>query len=137
MKKFAVLVNMFKALSPYTKSIIEENSNEGIPLQRPLFLHYENDCKSYSISYEYLYGRDLLVAPVVASGVDTWEVYLPPDTWIHLFDGKVYNGKDTIEVDSPLGRPPVFYRAGTKWKDIFNRVAAIANDNINTLKGEL
>ena len=44
---------------------------------RPLFLHYPDDPKAYEQYYEYMFGDDLLVAPVLEPGVDTWEVYLP------------------------------------------------------------
>ena len=74
----AVLVDMFKQLKEYTRELQEQNSNEGVPLQRPLLLHYEDDPQSQLIQYQYLYGPDLLVAPVVDPEVSVWNVYFPP-----------------------------------------------------------
>ena len=84
---FARLVSMFVALREYTRSLISENSNTGAPLQRPLFLHYPADPVCYDIQYQYMYGPDLIVAPVLLEGVEKWRVYLPgSETWISLYD---------------------------------------------------
>ena len=80
-----------------------------MPVQRPLFVHYPEDEEAYNLQTEYLFGRDLLVAPVLEEGVDTWEVYLPDDRWIHLWSGEAYSGGQ-IRVPAPMGQPPVFYR---------------------------
>ena len=44
---------------------------------RPLFLHYEDDAHTYTLKYQYLFGRDLLVAPVYEEGRSDWTLYLP------------------------------------------------------------
>jgi hypothetical protein len=62
---FGRLTRMYVMLSNYTKSIVKENAETGVPVMRPLFLHYESDPESYEHPYEFLYGRDLLVAPVL------------------------------------------------------------------------
>ena len=67
-----------------------------------------------------MYGDDLLVAPVLIPGVESWEVYLPgPETWVHLWSDEVLEGPLIYEVSSPLGKPPVFYRESSEWKDLF------------------
>lgn len=137
MKKFAILVNMFKELSEYTKYLMQENTDYGLPLQRPLFLHYEDDRKSYDISYQYLYGSDLLVAPVLKPGRDKRQVYLPPDKWVHLFTGVTYTGGESVEVPAPIGMPPVFYREQSIWKHTFRQVANIARNGLQNVKQEL
>ena len=87
-------------------------------------MHYENDEKTYDIKYEYLYGRDILVAPVYEPGKTKWTVYLPEDKWIHLWTGKEYNGGD-IEVEVPLGRPAVFYRKESEYVELFKKIGEI------------
>ena len=57
MQRFAKIVDMFKVLAPYTKSLIQENSESGLPLQRPLFLQYEADPKTWNMPYQYMYGK--------------------------------------------------------------------------------
>ena len=65
--QFARLTQIHLALVNYTRDAVYQNSIEGIPVMRPLFLHYENDpgCFTERAYYQYLYGRELLVAPVV------------------------------------------------------------------------
>ncbi|XP_038075408.1 sulfoquinovosidase-like isoform X2 [Patiria miniata] len=130
-RAFARHTRIFHALSEYTQAVIHENAETGIPTQRPLFMHYANDEKSYSIKYEYLYGRDLLVSPVYHEGVDTWSVYLPPDDWVFLWDGKEYVG-GTVTVAAPLGKIPVFYRKGSPWTSVFQKLhnLGVADDPI-------
>ena len=126
MKFFAKFVEMFRILAPYTKSLMDENTSSGIPLQRPLFLHYEHDPKTWNIAYQYMYGADLLVAPVLQPAQTTWAAYLPEgDDWVHLFHDVTYKGGQSVTVLAPVGSPPVFYRDGTKWKELFQQVAAV------------
>lgn len=120
----ARMTEVFTKLAPYTKEAVKENAQKGTPVMRPLFMHYENDKKSYEIKYEYLYGRDLLVAPVCEEGKTSWKAYLPEDEWIHLWTGDEYRGGD-VEVKSELGYPPVFYRKGSKFKELFKAIEAI------------
>jgi alpha-glucosidase len=50
----------------------------------------------------------------------TWEVYLPPDDWRHLWNPeKVHRGGGFIIVEAPIGKPPVFYRDKSSWKPLF------------------
>ena len=121
---FAKMSKVYTTLAPYTKDIVKENSNKGIPVQRPLFMHYEHDEKTYSIKYEYLYGRDILVAPVYESGKTKWNVYLPEDKWVHLWTGKEYNGGN-IEIEVPLGMPAVFYRKESEYVELFKKIGEI------------
>lgn len=121
MQDFAVLVNMFRSLADYTTALMLEHSATGLPLQRPLFLHYPEDAPAYAVDRQYLYGEHLLVAPVTRPDSATWRVYLPPDQWVHLFSGQKYTGGHYVEVAAPLGTPPVFYREHVeqKWLNVF------------------
>lgn len=83
---------------------------------------YECNHSVYLLSIE----LDLLVSPVFEEGSRIKSVYLPPDNWVHLWSGKAWHlrgdsGK-MIHVDAPLGRPPVFYREESEWKEVFLRV---------------
>jgi sulfoquinovosidase len=115
---FARMTDIYVKLAPYTKKIVKENAEKGIPVQRPLFMHYENDEIAYDIQYQYLYGRDLLVAPVYEEAATHWKVYLPEDEWVHLWTGQEYQG-GYAEVHAPVGEPPVFYRKNSSDKDLF------------------
>jgi alpha-glucosidase len=124
MEHLARMTQIFATLAPYTKELVKQNAEKGIPVQRPLFMHYESDEKSYDIQYQYLYGKDLLVAPVHQEAQQTWNVYLPEDEWIHLWTGKEYRGGE-VEVDVPLGYPAVFYRKQSEYVELFREIAKI------------
>ena len=75
--QFGRLTRIYKSLSPYIKEAVAQNTNEHIPVMRPLFLQYPDDPIAYDQAYEYMFGDDLLVAPVLQPGVDHWTAYLP------------------------------------------------------------
>ncbi len=106
-------------LKPYIIHLFKEGSEKGLPVQRPIFLHYEEDLIAYHLQYEYLFGADVLVKPVIQKAITEQEVYLPNDEWIHLWSGNGYSGNKTVKVSCPIGQPPVFYRSKSKFKDIF------------------
>ncbi len=120
----ARMTKIYKKLNKYIKAAVKENAEKGIPVQRPLFMHYEADKKCYDLKYQYLFGRDLLVAPVYQEAKKEWEVYLPEDNWIHLWSGKEFSGGE-IKVEAPLGQPPVFYRKDSKYRELFEEAADI------------
>lgn len=121
MKQLSRLTKIYVELAPYTKALVRENSEKGIPVQRPLFLHYENDEEAYEIQYEYLLGEDLLVSPVYEADKKDWEVYLPKDKWVHLWTGEEYTGGKII-ISAELGYPPVFYRKNSNYTKIFKTI---------------
>ena len=121
---YSRMSKVYVSLKPYLKECVKENAGSGIPVMRPLFMHYEGDTKLMDMKQEFLLGRDLLVAPVLKPRRKTWKVYLPRDKWVHLWTGKEYEGGD-ISINAPLGYPPVFYRKGTSYTDLFKKIALI------------
>jgi len=110
---FARMTRIYVALAPYVRRLGEQAAKHGLPLQRPLFLHFEDDRQTYAIQDQYLYGEDLLVAPVHEAGRDKWSPYLPAGArWIHMWSGRAFDGGERVEVAAPLGQPPVFVRQG-------------------------
>ncbi|MFG5940079.1 alpha-glucosidase, partial [Salmonella enterica subsp. enterica serovar Weltevreden] len=97
---------------------VAQNAAAGLPVMRPLFLHYENDAATYTLKYQYLLGQDLLVAPVHEQGRCDWTLYLPEDHWVNIWTGEVHQGGE-ITVYAPIGKPPVFYRAKSEWASLF------------------
>jgi alpha-glucosidase len=109
---FARMTRIYVALAPYVRRLSDEASQRGLPLQRPMFLHFEDDRATYAIHDQYLYGEDLLVAPVHEAGRDDWTPYLPAGArWVHLWSGDTFDGGQRVTVAAPLGEPPVFVRA--------------------------
>ncbi len=98
-------------LIPYIYSLYYENYLYGTPIMRPLFLHYPEDEKAYTIQDEYLFGEHLLIAPVLDGQVAKRTVYLPEGTWYDPDYGYEYTGGEH-EVYAPQNRIPVFVKAG-------------------------
>jgi alpha-glucosidase len=117
---FARMTQVYVHLVPYLKSLVTEASTRGTPVQRPLFLHFEDDSRTYAIQDAYLYGSDLLVAPVWQAGRTEWATYLPKGAeWIHVWSGETLSGGQDVTVQAPIGQPPVFYRARSKFAELF------------------
>lgn len=121
-KHLAKMTAIHVALKPYIDDLMDEAVTKGLPLQRPLFMHYERDKKVYDIQYAYLFGKDILVAPVYEPNKTEWSVYLPEDDWIHFWTGSDYKGGDHV-IDAPIGFPPVFYRKKSQYAQLFKMVA--------------
>src|SRR4029077_15326978 len=64
-------------LLPYTYTLAWQAHTDGLPLMRPLVLNYPHDPRVWSLGHEFLWGDDLLVAPVTREGATAWPVYLP------------------------------------------------------------
>ncbi|MES2271325.1 MAG: alpha-glucosidase [Pseudomonadota bacterium] len=121
---FAAMTQLHAHLAPYTRILREEARESGLPLQRPLFLHHEEDMDSDTLQTHYLYGRDLLVAPVITQGATRWSCHLPGGTdWVHLWSGTSY-APGSVEVDAPIGQTPAFYRADSAHAAFFADIAA-------------
>ncbi|PIK55362.1 putative glucan 1,3-alpha-glucosidase, partial [Apostichopus japonicus] len=130
MKMLRRSTEIYILMKNYTQSVLEELYTLGYPPQRPLFFHYENDPLSYddSMKYQYLLGKDVLVAPVYLPSSQTgdkWSLYLPPDDWVYLWDGTNHaEGGKYVTVDAPIGKIPVFYRRDSEFAEFFRNVAA-------------
>ncbi len=113
MAHLARMVRVHTALLPVFQALADEAVARGLPMQRPLFLHFPDDARAYAVENAYLLGADLLVAPVHAASVAEWPVYLPAGArWVHLWSGRIYPGGGEVTVSAPIGEPPVFHREG-------------------------
>ncbi len=119
---FAQMSLVHARLAPYVRSLCVEAQATGLPLQRPLFLHYEV-AELMTIQDQYLYGADMLIAPVIEASVSERDVVLSQDDWVHLWSGVRYAG-GTHRINAPNGQPPVFYRAQSLHAPLFEGFAA-------------
>ena len=100
-------------LRPYILEQMRIAHERGTPVMRPLFFDFPEDAACYSIEDEYLFGPQILVAPVVRYTERTRRVYLPKGAqWMSSWDQAVSPGGTTITVECPLERIPVFLRDG-------------------------
>ncbi len=121
---FAAMSQLHADLAPYTRALCEEARDTGLPLQRALFLHHEEDMDSDTLQTHYLYGRDLLVAPVIEADATRWSCHLPQGTeWVHLWSG-ARHAPGSVIVDAPIGRTPAFYRADSPRGAFFAEIGA-------------
>ncbi|HWB84962.1 MAG TPA: TIM-barrel domain-containing protein [Bryobacteraceae bacterium] len=100
------------SLFPYRYAAARESANSGLPMMRALVLMHQDDREARETSDEYYFGPDLLVAPVVGP-VTERSVYLPEGGWIDYWTGKLFTGRQTIAVNAPLDRIPLFLKEGT------------------------
>ncbi len=102
-----------EALVPYTYTLAAQAHQTGLPIARALYLDYPGQPEAYNHPAEYLYGPDVLVAPVTTPGqVAAEHVWFPPGRWSDYFTGATFTGPGTATLNVPLNRMPVFVRAG-------------------------
>jgi len=99
-------------LIPYTYTLSREAYDTGMPLIRALWLHYPQDERARGIGSEYLWGRDLLVAPVFEEGARTRDLYLPQGMWYDWWTNEPQAGGRTIIRAVDLATMPIYARAG-------------------------
>lgn len=100
-------------LLPYLYDLFHECEATGMPIIRPLVLHYEHDEEVKNLNTEFLFGEHILVAPVLEQGATKKMVYLPEGTWYDFETGKEYAGCQYYLVDAPLDTCPMFVKAGS------------------------
>jgi len=95
-------------------------SERGLPPLRPLFFEYPEDPICETIEDQFMFGPEVLVAPVLCEGSRRRKVYLPAGTdWVDAWNGKTYPGGQSIEVPAPLETIPVFLKSGSCLRPIF------------------
>jgi alpha-glucosidase len=99
-------------LMPYIYTAFWNAAETGAPVQRPLVFDYQYDTTVRDIEDQYLFGRDLLVAPVTASGTTFRQVYLPQGDWYDWHSDHPATGQGFLLVPTPMDRIPLFARAG-------------------------
>lgn len=96
------------SMKPYIKTLFAEASENGAPLIRAMFYEFPADEKCWEIYDQYMFGPDVLVAPVLYPGMRERAVYLPEGSWEDTRDGKAYRGGRVITAAAPLDSIPVF-----------------------------
>jgi alpha-glucosidase/alpha-D-xyloside xylohydrolase len=99
-------------LLPYLYSAVRETTQTGMPIMRALWLHYPDDSVAVARGDQYLWGRDILVAPVVEKNASVRRVYLPRGSWFDFWTGQQLDGGREVERAVDLGVMPLYVRAG-------------------------
>lgn len=104
-------------LRPYIREVMREASESGAPVMRPMFFDFPEDKVCWETEDQYMFGPDLLVAPVMEMGMRSRSVYLPKGLkWTEAKSGKVYEGGQRVEADAPVDVIPVFVREGRTYE---------------------
>lgn len=104
-------------LRPYIREVMREASESGAPVMRPMFFDFPEDKVCWETEDQYMFGPDLLVAPVMEMGMRSRSVYLPGGLkWTEAKSGKVYEGGQRVEADAPVDVIPVFVREGRSYE---------------------
>jgi alpha-glucosidase len=99
-------------LLPYTYTLAWQAHTLGLPLMRPLVLNYPDDPRTWTLDHQYLWGDDLLVAPVTREGATAWPVYVPRGSWYDFWTGQRHEGPTGVTLAAPLDRLPLLVRGG-------------------------
>jgi alpha-glucosidase (family GH31 glycosyl hydrolase) len=97
---------------PYLYAAVKETCETGVPIIRALWLHYPDDAAAVDHGDEYLYGREILVAPVVEKGAAMRSLYLPRGNWYDFWTKERFEGGREIERKVDLETIPLYVRAG-------------------------
>ncbi len=99
-----------EAMRPYVRGLMQEAHEKGTPIMRAMYYEFPNDPACAVLKDQYMFGSKYLVAPVMQPGARSRSVYLPEGKWQDVDTGAVYEGKQTVNVDAPIERMPVFER---------------------------
>lgn len=99
-------------LLSYNYTLAWQARETGLPFMRALWLHYPKDDRVCGLGDEYLWGRDLLIAPVFQKAATNREIYLPSGTWYDWWTGEAQSGGRSITRPVDLATMPIYVRAG-------------------------
>lgn len=104
-------LNLREAMRDYIRQIMREAHEKGTPVMRAMFYEFPNDPNCWDLSDQYMFGPDVLVAPVTEKGAVDRAVYLPAGaSWTELAGGKTYPGGQVIHAGAPLSVMPVYLK---------------------------
>lgn len=127
------VIDRYKLL-PYNYTLAYRHTKFAEPLVRPLFFDFSDDIQAVNAEHQYLWGRDILVSPVLEKHATNQNVYLPKANWYSPLENKLYIGQQTINIDVQQYKFPVFYKAGSfipKYNCNGENTATINKNNIN------
>lgn len=121
--------------TPYLYSLEYEANQTGAPIMRPLVYEFQKDEKVFDESFEFMYGRDILVANVIEPGAASKKVYLPAGCkWYDWNDNfKCYEGGQTIEIPVTMESIPMFLREGAIVPMADNQLMSMERDHMTDL----
>ena len=131
-------LHLRKHLKPYILHHMKIASETGKPMYRPLFFDFSHDAETYEIKDQFMFGDDILVAPVVEYKARSRKVYLPNGSnWQCGVTGKLHEGGSFVEADASLDHIPVFVKDKADIFKVINAgLNAVYSDDDSTAKVE-
>lgn len=106
-------IHVRELMKDYIRGIMKEAHEKGTPVMRTLFYEFPDD-NCWDIYDEYMFGNEILVAPICHEHETRREVYLPKGhSWTSAHNGEVYEGGKTYNIDAPIDTIPVFLKDGS------------------------
>lgn len=113
------LINTRIKMRDYTLSLARDAHENGAPMMRPMFFEFPDDPKCYELWDQYMYGPDILFAPIYNEHQTDREVYLPAGEWVSVLDGRTYQGGASISVHAEIDQYIAFVRNGQDVLKVF------------------
>ncbi len=113
------LIELRERLKPYIMLHMDIATKEGTPIMRPMFFDFPCDQETYLLDDQYMFGSDILFAPILDQGQVERKVYLPEGKWIRTSDKKEYNGGQYILCGAVLDEFIAFVKTGATIIEIF------------------
>ena len=108
------LVELRERLRPYIEVHMQIASDTGVPIMRPMFYDYPDDEQCYQLGEQYMFGDDIIFAPIVNQGENKKDVYLPEGNWIFARSREHYEGGRTYNITAKLDEVIVFVKEGAE-----------------------
>lgn len=119
------LLELRERLRPYIHKYMKIASETGAPLMRPMFFEYPDDELCYSLGDQYMFGEDILFAPIVAQGQTSRKVYLPAGTWIDVNTKTNFEGGRSVEMQADISRFIAFVRKESEYIAVFDSISTM------------
>ncbi|MGJ9457675.1 glycoside hydrolase family 31 protein [Oceanobacillus sp. CF4.6] len=110
MKKY---IQMRYKWMPQLYSLFYQANKRGLPVMRPLLMEYPSDAKTYNLNDQFMFGDNVVIAPILTPSTTDRTVYLPAGDWIEFTTGKKYTGEKLHLIHAELEDMPIFVKAGT------------------------
>ena len=135
---YRLYANLRMNMMPYIWQEVQHCSETSRPMTAHLIYDYCEDAAVLSVEDEYMFGRQMLVAPVITEGASGREVYLPKGDWFDFWTGEKFSGKQTVYRQCTLDRIPVFVRDGSAIPVNINKQLCLGSTDMDgTISNEL
>jgi alpha-D-xyloside xylohydrolase len=106
-------LHLRERLRPYVRETMRAAHERGTPVMRPLFYDFPDDARAWEVEDQYMFGDDILVAPVLEAGARQRSVYLPKGAdWTDPSTGLVHRGGQVLSLPAPIETLPLLVRGG-------------------------